>query len=134
MGAGRRAGAPSTASRRSAFDTEGVPRVPAAADGPDGVPVSCAVVQVRPAPPSPSPSGHSGAVATIFNVVTLAAYRNRGYAAACFDALLDWVDARSDVRMAELLATPEGRRLYSSRGFVTHPHPLMRRRGIPRSL
>lgn len=102
------------------------------ADGPDGMPVSCAVVQVRPAPPSPS--GHGGAVATIFNVVTLAAYRNRGYAAACFDALLDWVDARSDVRMAELLATPEGRGLYSSRGFVTHPHPLMRRRGIPRSL
>ncbi|MFN8083790.1 MAG: GNAT family N-acetyltransferase [Dermatophilaceae bacterium] len=100
------------------------------ADDPDGMPVSCAVAQVRPAPPSPS--GHSGELATIFNVVTLAAYRKRGYAAACFDALLDWVDARSDVQTVELLATPEGRGLYSSRGFVTHPHPLMRRRGIPR--
>lgn len=179
MGAHLRVGAPVTASRRSALDTEGVPRVATAADvpalaalrvamfdamgvdssgaefqarctrwfaehlddpdvrivvadGPDGMPVSCAVAQVRAAPTPPSPSGPSGEVATIFNVVTLAAYRNRGYAAACFDAVLDWVDGRSDVQMTELLATPEGRGLYSSRGFVTHPHPLMRRRGIPR--
>ena len=104
MGAHLRVGAPVTASRRSALDTEGVPRVATAADvpalaalrvamfdamgvdssgaefqarctrwfaehlddpdvrivvadGPDGVPVSCAVVQVRPAPPSEADDG-----------------------------------------------------------------------------
>ncbi len=36
------------------------------------------------------------------------------------------------VKNIGLLATPEGRGLCSSRGFVTHPHPLMRRPGIPR--
>lgn len=93
--------------------------------GPVGAAVSAAVGQISDR--APSPANPTGRVAVVFNVVTLPAHRGRGYAGACLDEALAWVDARGDVPVCELVATADGMALYQRRGFAVHEHPLMRR-------
>lgn len=85
---------------------------------------ACAVGTISERLPAPfNPSGRYG---WVFNVVTDAEWRRRGYSRACVEALLAWFDGR-DVPVVELLATEQGGGLYERLGFTVSPEPAMRR-------
>ncbi|RIV38429.1 GNAT family N-acetyltransferase [Micromonospora radicis] len=84
------------------------------APGRPGTLAACVVgvIDLRLGGPA-DPTGRSGYV---FNVVTDAAYRRRGYSRACLTALLDWFAARG-VRTVDLKASGDGAALYQELGF-----------------
>jgi ribosomal protein S18 acetylase RimI-like enzyme len=78
--------------------------------------VSSAVGQLQPGPPRPaSTSGWGGHV---FNMSTEPAFRRRGYARACLEALLGWFATATPARSIVLNATAEGEPLYRAIGFA----------------
>ncbi len=85
--------------------------------------VACAVGAIRDAAPSPSCPG--GGDVLINNVCTLPAFRGRSLGAAAFDAVLTWAQ-ETGVGRAELMATPEGKRIYERAGFVVNSSLAMR--------
>ncbi|MEU8076937.1 GNAT family N-acetyltransferase [Catellatospora citrea] len=93
-------------------------------DAPDGVGLAaCAVgtVDLRLGGPA-NPSGRTGYV---YNVVTDAAYRRRGFSRACMSALLDWFAERG-VSTVDLRATADGEPLYRELGFAPVSHTSLR--------
>jgi ribosomal protein S18 acetylase RimI-like enzyme len=72
-----------------------------------------------------SPENPTGRFGYILNVCTDAAYRRRGYARACMEALLAWY-AASDVPKIDLKATDEGEPLYRSLGFAPTSSSMLR--------
>ena len=86
--------------------------------------VSCAAGEVGTL--APGPSVPNGSVGLLFNVATLPAYRGRGLARECTDAVLDWFRDDTDVTRVDLFATPEGSGIYRARGFLEVPQPAMR--------
>lgn len=94
----------------------------------DGV-VACAVGTVDDHAPSPrNPSGLRGEIA---NVVTFPAFRRRGLARTCVEALLQWFDAEMAVRVVRLAATADGEALYRRLGF-REPRDLILERRMAR--
>jgi GNAT superfamily N-acetyltransferase len=61
----------------------------------------------------------------VFNVATDPAYRRRGYARACMEALLDWFRSRG-VGQVDLRASRDGEPLYAQLGFERTSDPAMR--------
>ena len=74
-----------------------------------------------------NPVNLNGLTGYVFNVSTDPAYRRRGYARACMQALIDWFRSRG-VGAADLRASAEGEPLYADLGFVRTPDPAMRLR------
>ena len=71
------------------------------------------------------PEDPSGLVGYVFNVCTDSAYRRRGYARACMEAVLAWYADRGVVKI-DLKTWVEGAPLYRSLGFVPTASPLLR--------
>ncbi len=71
------------------------------------------------------PDNPSGLTGYVFNVVTDAAYRRRGFSRACMTALLGWFAGR-EVPRVDLRASVEGEPLYLSLGFVPTAGPTLR--------
>ncbi|MGL4743964.1 MAG: GNAT family N-acetyltransferase [Dermatophilaceae bacterium] len=90
-----------------------------------GAVVACAVGEVIAVIPGPSCT--NGSVGLLSNVTTFPDHRGDGHAAACTDAVLGWFEESTDVDRLDLFATPEGARIYSSRGFVRSDFPAMHR-------
>ena len=91
-------------------------------DDGDGL-AACAVGQVDQRLPGPgNPTGSRGYV---YNVVTAARHRRRGYSRACMEALLAWF-ASVGVTTVDLRASTDGEPLYASLGFRPTPNPTMR--------
>ncbi len=89
----------------------------------NGKVVACAVGAIRDAAPSPScPRGRD---VLISNVCTLPAFRGRGLGSAAFDAVLTWARG-TGVERAELMATPDGKRIYEQAGFAVNNSLAMR--------
>lgn len=85
-------------------------------------------LQLQPVPPRPDDlRRHEGYV---LNMYVVPASRGRGVGRALFEACLASAD-ELDVRRFHLLATPEGRPLYESTGFVANPDVLERRVALP---
>lgn len=94
-------------------------------DDPDLGTVASALGAVSLGAPLPGePSRRRGQV---FSVATDPRARRRGYARACTEAVLVWLDGR-DVPVVDLSATPDGVTLYRELGFAERPWPSMRRR------
>jgi GNAT superfamily N-acetyltransferase len=96
------------------------------ADEPGVGPVACALGILEH--PVPSPTNPVGARGHVSQVSTLPAYRRRGYARGCLEALLAWFEQETDVRRLDLHATADGEGLYRSLGFTPSPYPALRRR------
>lgn len=93
-----------------------------APDGSGGL-AACAVGTISERLPGPhNPTGRYG---WIFNVVTDAQWRKRGYSRACTQALLEWFGDQS-VHVLELLASEQGEGLYKELGFAVSAEPAMR--------
>lgn len=92
---------------------------------------ACAVGSVEERLPAPGhPAGRFGFV---FNVCTDGRYRERGYARATTEALLEWF-AGHGVTRVDLHATADAERLYRSMGFAEHSTALsldLSRRAAP---
>lgn len=86
-----------------------------AVDGDQGELASCGLANISPRLPQPGVSATN--IAYIQWVSTAPPYQRRGYARAVMEALIEACDARG-VRVIELHATPAGRELYESLGFV----------------
>jgi len=112
----------------------GLDLVGAVIDGDHGELASCALANISPRLPQPGVSATN--IAYVQWVSTAPQYQHRGYARAVMDAVIDACDARG-VRVIELHATPAGRHLYESLGFVIKPDNvamnLVRPVGIPDS-
>lgn len=67
---------------------------------------------------APGPGNLTGVRGHVFNMSTLPAYRRRGYARACLEALLEWFRDETEARVINLNATPDGVALYRSVGFT----------------
>lgn len=78
--------------------------------------VACAIGTIEDHAPSPrSPSGLRGEIA---NVCTFEAFRGRGFARACVEALLSWFRDETEATLVRLAATEDGASLYRSLGFA----------------
>lgn len=85
--------------------------------------VACAMGAIRDAAPSPSvPDGRDVLIST---VCTRPDSRGRGHARRAFDAVMEWARAQG-IGRAELMATPAGRSMYESAGFVETRFPALR--------
>jgi GNAT superfamily N-acetyltransferase len=73
----------------------------------------------------PGPHNLTGRYGWVFNVVTDAEWRRRGYSRACMDALMAWF-AECGVDVLELLASEQGQGLYEQIGFKVSSEPAMR--------
>lgn len=93
-------------------------------DSPDGTGLAaCAVGTISERLPSPfTPTGRYG---WIFNVVTDAQWRKRGFSRVCVTALLEWFEDQN-VQVLELLASDQGQGLYEQLGFSVSHEPAMR--------
>jgi ribosomal protein S18 acetylase RimI-like enzyme len=69
--------------------------------------------------------------AHLFNVSTMPAWRGRGYARACVDAVVTWVREETTAGTVGLSATAEGSGIYRALGFTEPRYPAMRL-AIPR--
>lgn len=78
--------------------------------------VSCAIGTVEDH--APSPRSLSGLRGELANVCTERAFRGRGLARACVEALLAWFRDETDATLVRLAATEDGAPLYRSLGFV----------------
>lgn len=67
---------------------------------------------------APGPGNLAGVRGHVFNMSTFPAYRRRGYARACLDALLEWFRDETQARVINLNATPDGIAMYRSVGFT----------------
>jgi ribosomal protein S18 acetylase RimI-like enzyme len=67
---------------------------------------------------APGPGNLAGVRGHVFNMSTFPAYRRRGYARACLDALLEWFRDETQARVINLNATPDGIAMYRSAGFA----------------
>lgn len=81
---------------------------------------------------APSPRNRSGVRGEVSNVVTEPAYRRRGIARRCLDALLAWFEADTPARVVRLAATSDGEPLYRSLGFA-EPRDLVLQRRVTRA-
>ena len=70
------------------------------------------------------PANPAGKVAYVYNVVTDAAYRRRGYSRACMEAIVDWCRGQG-IPSVDLHASTEAEPLYRSMGFVQQDEPAM---------
>ena len=86
--------------------------------------VSCALGQVSRH--APSPHNPAGLSARISNVVTVPAFRGRGLARGCLEALVEWYRTSTEVYDLNLSATSDGAFLYRSVGFEECEYPSMR--------
>src|SRR5690606_29119481 len=93
-----------------------------------GAVVGVVSLQLQPVPPRPDDlRRHEGYV---LNMYVVPACRGRGLGRALFQVCLASAD-ELDVRRFHLLATPDGRPLYESAGFVNNPDVLERRVTLP---
>jgi GNAT superfamily N-acetyltransferase len=67
---------------------------------------------------APGPGNLIGVRGHVFNMSTYPAYRRRGYARACLEALLEWFRDETQARVIYLNATSDGLALYRSVGFT----------------
>lgn len=89
----------------------------------DGRVASCALGSLSESQPTPArPFGQD---LYISNVVTLPEFRGRGYAAAIFEAVLQWGRRQPGPVRARLFATADGRGMYERAGFVPNTWPVM---------
>ena len=91
-----------------------------ALDARTGEPIGGAGVQFRPLIPRTDPTGTvllAGREGLVLNVYVDAGHRRRGVARALMQALIQWAPGAGIVRLV-LHASPDGRRLYESLGFV----------------
>ena len=63
--------------------------------------------------------------------MTFPAFRHRGLARTCVEALLQWFDAETAVRVVRLAATADGEALYRRLGF-REPRDLILERRMAR--
>lgn len=95
-------------------------------DDADLGPAACAVGAVSEGAPLPGvPNRRRG---QLFSVATHPWARRRGYARACAEAVLAWLDGR-EAAVVDLSSTPDGIALYRSLGFAERPWSAMRRVG-----
>ena len=91
-------------------------------------PIGGAGVQFRPLVPRTDPTGHllvAGREGLILNVYVDPAHRRQGVARALMETLIQWAPGAGIVRLV-LHASPDGRRLYESLGFVDSNEMLFR--------
>lgn len=74
---------------------------------------------------APGPTSPGGLVGHLFNVATDVEARRRGYARACVDALMEWFEADTEVRVINLNATDDGARMYRDMGFHEPRYPAL---------
>ncbi len=89
----------------------------------EGRVASCALGSLSESQPTPTrPFGQD---LYISNVVTLPEFRGCGYAAAVFEAVLEWGRRQPGPVRARLFATADGRGMYERAGFVPNTWPVM---------
>jgi GNAT superfamily N-acetyltransferase len=76
----------------------------------------------------PGPNDPTTSRGHLYNVSTEPAFRRRGLARACVEALLDWYRDETEVGQIELHATPEGASIYRALGFADSSYPSQRLR------
>jgi GNAT superfamily N-acetyltransferase len=77
---------------------------------------------------APGPGNPGGVQGLVFNMSTDPAFRRRGYARACLDALLAWFREETEARVINLNATSDGTALYRSLGFAEPRYPALQLR------
>jgi GNAT superfamily N-acetyltransferase len=106
--------------------------------GPVEQPIGGAGVQFRPLVPRTDPTGRflvEGREALVLNVYTDPRYRQQGVARRLMETLIQWAPGAGIVRLV-LHASPDGRHLYESLGFVDSnemlfPHRPTNSLGLP---
>jgi len=74
----------------------------------------------------PNPMSPTGRGVRLANVITLPAYRGRGYATELIRDVVAWARA-AGVDRIDLSATPEGQRIYQRLGFTPASAPRLKR-------
>ena len=74
----------------------------------------------------PNPLSPTGRGVRLANVMTLPAYRGRGYATELIGDVIGWAQGMPADRI-DLSATPEGQRIYERLGFTLASAPRMKR-------
>jgi len=85
--------------------------------------VACVIGSLRDSAPVPGLAGHGDVL--VSTVSTDPDARGRGHARAALEQVLAWARA-AGVARAELMTSPDGRRLYEALGFRVTEFPAMR--------